>query len=163
MAADTKAKAATSRTSELTPIYQKDYYPCIKLLINRYRQEEWTASRQKLVEIIPSIEKKLTSPCLKRREEVILNRLRAGHTNLTHGYLMDNNGPRIPPICEYCNENVLTIKHLFIQCQNLPNNRDLMAAFRGGSNVEIGDVLGEFANVREAINFLTILGISDRI
>ena len=160
--ADQKAKAASSRAPELAPIYHEDYYHCIKTSINTFRNREWTASRQKLLEVKPSVGKWTTIPGIKREEEVILNRLRLGHTRLTHGYLMDSSAPQTPPICEYCNDSVLTVKHILIQCPNLANHRRRITPIQSRS-VTLNDVLGEFVNLREVINFLSILEIKDEI
>ena len=46
---------------------------------------------------------------ITRREEVVLNRLRAGHCLLTHESLMDNRGPQMHPICGFCNNAILTM------------------------------------------------------
>lgn len=48
-----------------------------------------------------------------RRLEVILARLRIGHTNLTHGYLMKRESP---PSCPFCHSCDLTIAHIFVGC-----------------------------------------------
>lgn len=47
-----------------------------------------------------------------RRQQVAITRLRLGHTNLTHSFLM-NKSP--PPTCNYCNQT-LTVKHLLDEC-----------------------------------------------
>ena len=60
-----------------------------------------------------------------RKEEVILNCLRLGHTNATHGYLMDNSSPTIPPICHFCNDSTLTVSHIFTQCTALGTIRQI--------------------------------------
>ena len=52
----------------------------------------------------------------KNRREVVINRLRAGHCLLSHGYLMDDSVPDIPPICEGCDNSVLTVKHIMVEC-----------------------------------------------
>jgi ribonuclease HI len=48
-----------------------------------------------------------------RREEVVLTRLRIGHTLLTHSFLFTDN--KIPPRCDTCNE-ILSVKHFLIDC-----------------------------------------------
>ena len=47
-----------------------------------------------------------------RREEVVLCRLRIGHTLLTHGHLMAREDP---PVCNTCN-TALTVEHILIHC-----------------------------------------------
>ena len=66
---------------------------------------------------------------ITRREEVVLNRLRAGHSRLTHGYLMDSVRPQVPPICRYCSNAVLTVKHLILTFPNLDRERRKLTVF----------------------------------
>ena len=48
-----------------------------------------------------------------RKEEVIMRRLRLGHMEETHGYLLKKENP---PICQTCNE-IKTIHHILFCCQ----------------------------------------------
>ena len=54
-----------------------------------------------------------------RREEVILARLRIGHTRLTHTYLLTN---LAPPSCPHCSADNLSVEHFF-SCPALQNTR----------------------------------------
>ena len=56
---------------------------------------------------------------LTRREQVILTRLRIGHSHITHSYLLTQ---QPQPICHTCH-TVLTIKHLLIECINHTTSR----------------------------------------
>ena len=47
-----------------------------------------------------------------RREEVVLIRLRIGHTRLTHSYLLKREDQ---PLCINCNDP-FTVKHFLIDC-----------------------------------------------
>ena len=47
-----------------------------------------------------------------RREEVVLTRLRIGHTRLTHSYVLEREDQ---PLCISCNEPS-TVKHFLIDC-----------------------------------------------
>nr|CAH7735220.1 unnamed protein product [Callosobruchus chinensis] len=49
---------------------------------------------------------------LTRREQVILCRLRIGHTNLTHSHLLTRG---TTPRCTNCDE-ILTVKHFLSEC-----------------------------------------------
>ena len=49
---------------------------------------------------------------LTRQEQTLYNRLRIGHTYLTHSYLLKDEDP---PICIPCN-SVLTVEHILISC-----------------------------------------------
>ena len=72
----------------------------------------------------------LQKECFK---EVILTRLRIGHSHVTHGYLM--NTPHGPvPLCNEC-DCVLTIKHILCECHNF--NRQRMLSFGNKTFKEI--------------------------
>ena len=72
----------------------------------------------KLHAIMPQIDEKYYSGCTNRKDEVIINRLRIGHTRLTHSFRMENR-PH-PPLCDQCEEDhELTVKHILIECNFL--------------------------------------------
>ena len=48
----------------------------------------------------------------RRREQLVLCRLRLGHTYTTRGYLLAGEDP---PVCISCQEN-LTVEHILIHC-----------------------------------------------
>ncbi len=54
-----------------------------------------------------------------RREEVVLSRLRIGHTRLTHTYLLK--GEPLP-MCIPCHEP-LTVKHILLDCVDFRQSR----------------------------------------
>ena len=90
-----------------------DFKPCIAKYVNSLFQTTWNnCSANKLHEInetfLPSI--KIYSDI--RREDVILTRLRIGHSRLTHKhYLLGEDFPE----CIQCDCR-LTIKHVLIEC-----------------------------------------------
>jgi ribonuclease HI len=49
-----------------------------------------------------------------RKDEVVINRLRIGHSKLSHGHFMRKEEPAM---CLTCGE-LLTVKHLLVQCRN---------------------------------------------
>ena len=58
------------------------------------------------------------SGCTNRKDEVIINRLRIGHTRLTHSFRMENR-PH-PSFCDQCEgDHELTVKHILIECNFL--------------------------------------------
>ena len=71
----------------------------------------------------------------RRREQLVLWRLRLGHTYITHRYLLAGDDP---PVCISCQEN-LTVEHTLIhcaeyfhvriQCFDVDNLRDLLTPF----------------------------------
>ena len=59
-------------------------------------QERWDKEvGNKLHTIMPQIDEKYYSGCTNRKDEVIINRLRIGHTRLTHSFRMEID---LPPL-----------------------------------------------------------------
>ena len=78
-----------------------------------------------MVEICNEI-KILPIPNLQRKLQVIFNRLRAGHTNATHKYLMDRDLPPFPPLCSFCTTELLTVKHIMSECTAIQDQRYIL-------------------------------------
>jgi len=57
---------------------------------------------------------------MSRYDSVLLNRLRIGHSRLTHSYLLCDDDP---PTCQSCGIP-LTVKHILLECTNLGNIRE---------------------------------------
>ena len=87
--------------------------------ISTYVRAEWRASwaretENKLKEIKPELGPRRLSG-LPRRKEVVLTRLRIGHTRLTHSHLVcTEDAPR----CAECN-CPLTVRHVLVECPSL--------------------------------------------
>jgi ribonuclease HI len=88
--ADQAAKRIARGEFTYTPIYYHDMYPVVSKAIRRSWNQQWRDSKQKMYEIRTTTGSWNSEGKLKRRDEVIINRLRSGHTLLTHGYLMDD-------------------------------------------------------------------------
>jgi len=54
---------------------------------------------------------------LSRHDSVLINRLRIGHSHLTHSYLLSGDEQ---PECDAC----LTVKHILIECVDLHDVRN---------------------------------------
>ena len=84
----------------------------IKLYVNSLWQIHWDfCDTSKLY----SIQNKVNKPCnivLKREDEVIITRLRIGHSKLTHSYLLNK---ELQPECISCN-CPLSIYHVLLEC-----------------------------------------------
>ena len=89
--------------------------------------------------------------------------MRADHTQLTHGYLIETNGPRVPPICQYCDDAIITVKHLLLQCPALQNERNNISVFREKINVSVKDVIGEDAPIDQVLQFLGRIDVFNKI
>ena len=65
----------------------------------------------------------LIFPPRNRRDETILTRLRIGHTNFTHGYLMST--PHEPvPICTSCNVR-MSVEHFLVESREFARPQHL--------------------------------------
>ncbi|XP_016656082.2 uncharacterized protein LOC107882354 [Acyrthosiphon pisum] len=148
--ADTYAKRAiTSPEASLVQICSLgDIKGAIQSLTLQQWQHRWTSSHTKLNEIKPSINPWPTHTS-KRRHEVIINRLRIGHTWLTHSFLMRHDDPAQ---CTTCGE-ALTIKHVLLHCRNFTDTRTSL-------NIpeHLYEALGP--DYENSINILTFLKIT---
>jgi len=158
--ADSKAKDAAKRTPEHISIYFKDYFPSIKARFFNKRNHNWQNIRPqpKLRNIKQDLQPWNSYPDLKRREEVVLNRVRIGHTYATHNYLMDSAVQHaVPPTCHYCNDALLTIKHIFTQCPALQTQR--RTHFAPLSDWDLEKMLGNRADCYKALSYLRTIKI----
>jgi len=122
-AVDSAAKLSLHFSSitdpSLTPAYDlKSYYR--SLIRNTWLQFWSSQTSNKLHSIKKSPIPWSTSNRTSRREEVILARLRIGHTRITHSFLYL--GLSAPPSCLYCQQDELSVHHFF-SCPALTNLR----------------------------------------
>ena len=112
--ADKAAKEALNKPILQIDIPFTDKIPLVHDFLKKKWQEEWDEQiNNKLYAIKP----KIGPPYIvtsSRKDQVVLNRIRIGHSRLTHSYLMDGK-PR--PRCHFCNLNkILTVRHIVIKC-----------------------------------------------
>lgn len=117
--ADRAAAAAHSLDITSFPIPYQDLRPALKRVINTKWQSFWEPQcSNKLHLVKPKIGNSL--PHLPSRlHEVLLSRLRIGHTFLTHGFLLRNEEP---PQCPHCGVQ-LSILHVLITCPLYESHR----------------------------------------
>ena len=118
--ADRAAKDALSKAQpENFDLPCTDVFMKIQPFISSLWQERWDKEvGNKLYAIMPQIDEKYYSGCTNKKDEVIINRLRIGHTRLTHSFRMENR-PH-PPLCDQCEgDHELTVKHILIECNFL--------------------------------------------
>ena len=123
--ADKSAKDAVDALCIERKVPLNDILTIIKSKIWLKWQKEWedVPTTNKLRSIKKCVNSWPSSIQKKRFLEVLLTRLRIGHTNLTHGYLMSSPHGS-PPICEICQCQV-SIKHIFIDCPKYRQYRTL--------------------------------------
>ena len=94
----------------------------------------------------------------EKQLEVILTRLRIGHTRMTHEYLMST--PRVDiPRCGPCNA-VLSVKHILCECRMFDIQRDLYL-----KNEPLTNILADSDkfNLYRLLNFLRKTNLINKI
>ena len=143
-AADKAAKQACTPFN--SPVPYSDVKMAINSFMNKNWQREWDGSSEnKLKEIKPCIA--IWPTLTPRKTDVILTRLRIGHSRLTHRHLLL---AAEEPICPYCHSSVLTIRHLLTDCLGLHH---MYRHYFHSSSPNLTNLVGENPHV-ELINFL---------
>ena len=158
--ADRLAKAAINKPE---PLYLKvpctDFIPKVKTYIRNLWKERWIKNKDdrgnKLFMFNPDIQP-IYINALSRKDEVVIHRIRIGHTRLTHKYLMEDALKRIPQ-CNYCYEFELTVEHIMIDCEHFENVRS-----RYHNAINMADLFERFS-LRHIIAFLKESAIYDLI
>ena len=163
--ADKTAKLAIveRQISNISLLY-KDMYSSIDMKVKAKALQTWiNISNNKLRNIKSCITPWSTSLHRNRCWEVILARLRLGHTRLTHGYLMENGRP---PTCSVCNTAV-TVEHILISCTKYKTKREVVFKdhYTNGSEPTMKSILQEsnIFSVNAIMRFLTEVDLLDKI
>ena len=119
--ADSLAKeGAMLPTPVPEPLAVGDILHLSKIRFSQYLQEQWDHTHAShLYRIKPKLQPWETCNQSSREREVILSRLRTGHTRLTHSHLFSRSEP---PTCETCDVR-LTVEHLLIGCAAVHHER----------------------------------------
>ena len=119
--ADRAAKMALSLEPSDFKLSYSDFKPCIKKYLRQKWQVSWDdAINNKLHAIKPILGEWTPSYRTIRREEVVIARIRIGHTYITHSYILKGEDP---PECVSCNVP-FTVKHFMTTCTDLQPTRD---------------------------------------
>ena len=118
---DQQAKASLS----LEPYPFMIPFSNFKPSINKYILEQWQTSwnnsiGNKLFDIKPTTGEYKSVVRNIRREEVVLARLRLGHTRVTHSYLLQGEEQ---PQCVGCNAP-FTVRHFLLECGDISQVRN---------------------------------------
>ena len=143
--ADTAAKSALEFEIVKFKIPSTDLKHFIKLYINSLWQIFWDfCDTSKLY----SIQNKVNIPYnfnLKRSDQVVISRIRIGHSKLTHTYLLKGEQQ---PECIFC-DCPLTLHHIFLECPDtLPARNSLL------NNVQTMQDLFTQVNISDILQFL---------
>ena len=97
-----------------------DCKPKANKYIRDIRKNNWDEiQNNKLKEKFPDLTKHFQPHCNNRRDEVVLTRLRLGHSRLTHSFIFEKEPP---PECIGCNAP-FTIKHILLECIDFADTR----------------------------------------
>ena len=116
--ADKAAKDALSLEVLSFKVPYNDFKPLINDFLRKVWQQSWSDpanQHNKLFTIKPSLGEWLPGLRTNRREEIIIARLRIGHSYITHSYLLKGEKE---PQCIPCNAP-LTVKHVLVDCVDL--------------------------------------------
>ena len=154
--ADQKAKAAAESPWDANfPLPHTDMKPSIReALRTKWRQIWRQTTANKLREIHEDLGGWMTTHS-NRQIEVVLTRLKIGHTRLTHGHLMANDPP---PVCEECQEP-LSVAHVVEKCAAFSAARARHLA----PPCTLKSVLGDPCKVPALIKFLREIDIFNKI
>ena len=123
--ADQAAKQARTVTIDCHQIPVSDWVAFVKQPIYEEWQSKWSEEpmTNKLRRIKNTVNSWPSSSQKIRRLEVILTRLRIGHTRFSHGHLMSS--PHAPQLlCSRCNV-AMTVHHLFGDCIEFSRQRQV--------------------------------------
>lgn len=149
---DEYANTARTHGTLLAKTVIEDEFKNISSIIRNIWQKNWSRKTDKLKEVKPNISEWQSCYRKSRREEIVLARLRTGHSNLTHKHLFKKEEP---PICNVCNEYI-TIKHLLSKCpltKDPSNNEASLAAILGDDEENIKLLINKLkeANIYQLI------------
>ena len=115
-AADMAAKESLNQDIIISQVPYTDLKPDINRVIATKWQERWSScSDNKLCKIKPTLGEWPPGFRNSRREEVVLSRLRIGHTYFSHSYILRKEDP---PECTACQE-IYSLRHVLIDCIDL--------------------------------------------
>jgi len=119
-AADSAAKDAVLLPVSSMTVPHSDYKSLIRLQALRQWQLHWNCETENKLHLIEPRVNVINIFRLPWRDEIIIHRLRIGHTYLAHGHLLRG---ETPPRCLACQVD-LTVEHVLLHCVSFTNARD---------------------------------------
>ena len=125
------AKSALDLSPEAISIPYTDLKPIISKFLHKKWQQRWDMNiNNKLFQIQPTLGEWRPAFRASRREQVVISRLRIGHTRLTHAFILKQE-PQ--PQCQ----TTCTVKHILIECRAFA----VISLTELFENIKIDDVL----------------------
>lgn len=160
--ADIAAKRAAGRPPEFAHLPYRDLDSSIRRRTMNLWASQWNNETRYLKNIKPIPGPWAIPSHLSRRERVVVNRLRLGHTRLTHSFLFEDEfGQR--PICQWCNNALLTVQHLLISCPDIADARRVLIPPESNQNLTMKVLLDEKADLSALLAFFRRLDILNAI
>ncbi|OOZ37989.1 hypothetical protein BOW52_09705 [Solemya elarraichensis gill symbiont] len=151
---DSLAKAALNSTQSSLKVPYSDFKPLSRKYITQFWQLDWdNLVNNKLHHIQPSLKQNQHISAFSRRENVVLTRLRIGHSHLTHSFLLKKE-PR--PLCTFCNVP-LSIEHILMTCSAFARKRSSFF------NVMSSKILFEKVAPEHILNYLESIDLYHKI
>lgn len=151
--ADVEAKAALSKPVSRMKLPADDFLPSIKVHCTNVWQHSWDSCvTNKLHSIQPTVGVNRCHNIGRRRDSVVVSRLRIGHTRLTHSYLLTRDDA---PQCETCCMP-LTVRHILVECKRFDSAR---LQYFGSQRLSVGDLLLNSILLETLLNFLRHIGL----
>ena len=115
------------------PVALGDVLHITKIQFGKYLQEQWEHDHANhMFRIKPKLQYWYSCLQRNREREVLLSRLRCGHTRATHSHLFARTGP---PVCASCNVR-LSVEHILISCAELAQGRQLIASYLAANHLD---------------------------
>ena len=109
------AKESLNQDITISQVPYTDLKSHINFFISRKWQERWSSCcDNRNFQIKPTLGE-WPPGCTSRKEEVVLSRLRIGHTYFSHSYILRQEDP---PECTSCQE-IYSVRHVLIDCIDL--------------------------------------------
>ena len=156
--ADVEAKYASTNIPISVPeVPHIDLYRKIRQYIWQKWQARWSSleSNRKYKNIRPSVSLWSSGFQKSRRSEIVLCRLRIGHSHLTNKFLLEGSEA---PQCAHCN-SPLSVEHILVHCMQY-------AAVRrkhGLTGKPLENILDEDADIEAVLRFLKEIDIFNKI
>jgi len=161
---DNKAKQASVKQPQHIALFYRDLTHIARQKLYEKWKLGWQTCGRKMVELIPEPDNPPYNTGMTRGEEVILNRLRTGHTWLTHHELMSGAvAPGASP-CPACGGAAFTVIHILLECPALAEERRThLTNARTGTTHTLKELLTNGDYYRDLFTFLTNVGAYDAI
>ena len=147
--ADREAKDAASSGALIKKVPHLDMRPVIKSYIHEKWRQRWSSpfllNNRKYRRIRDDVGYWSSGFNANRRYEVILTRLRIGHTRMTHNYIMEGSSA---PVCAHCGTS-LSIEHVLVCCPHFNHLRRKYFL----AEKSISEILGDNTDVNNLMGF----------